>query len=97
MASVQRSVEEIACASSEASRVDEFGADLTAYADERLGDDFIEYLARRLGADRTVACQALSEWLNHQSRSYRPGLCKAMPGCETPSSGAFSASLRGLR
>jgi len=73
--------------------VDEIGAEFVLYADGRLGEDFIEYLARRLDVGRGAACQALSEWLHHHAGSVRPGLCKATPvGEAAASTCAFAAS-----
>jgi hypothetical protein len=97
MEKMQRSAGEIAASSPEDRIVDELGRDFVAYDDERLGEDFIEYLAGRLGVDRAVACHALSDWLNHNTRSNRPGLRKATPGGETAPTGAFAASQPALR
>lgn len=82
--------------SSKARIVDELGAVYVAHmADERLGDDFIEYLARRLGVGRAVASQVLSDWLHQNARTNGSGLCKT--GTETAPTEAFAASPLGLR
>jgi hypothetical protein len=77
--------------------VDELGAVYVAHAaDERLGDDFIEYLARRLGVGRPVASQVLSDWLHQHARSNGPGLRKTT-GTEAAPTDVFAASPPGLR
>ena len=77
--------------------VDELGAVYVAHAaDERLGDDFIAYLAGRLGVGPDVASRVLSDWLYRHARSNGPGLCKTT-GTGAAPTGAFAASLRDPR
>jgi hypothetical protein len=83
--------------SSNARIVDDLGAAYVFHAaDERLGDDFIEYLARRLGVGPAVASQVLSDWLHQNAAANRPGLCKTT-STEAAPTDVFAASPHALR
>lgn len=42
-------------------------------------EDFLEYLARRLGVEQAVARARLSDWLCHYDPGAKPGLRKINP------------------